>query len=102
MLETLFPFFTSKKPSEILIFGTFQLKTKKQKNKKQNKTKINFGLYFPENRHFQVGHALLRHCDVVLIDFHDFVINRKRRPNPLPWYQTTILWAVNFNITRGW
>ena len=29
--------------------------------------KINFGLYFDlaENLHFQVGHALLRHCDVI-------------------------------------
>ena len=27
--------------------------------------KIKFGLYFAENQHFQVGHTLLRHCDVI-------------------------------------
>ena len=27
--------------------------------------KINFGLYFAENRHLQVHHFLLRHCDVM-------------------------------------
>ena len=53
MLETLFPFFTSKNPGEIPMFGFFFSK------------KINFGLYFAENQHFQVGHALLRHCDVI-------------------------------------
>ena len=42
-----------KNPGEISIFGTFLEK------------KINFGLYFAEiGRHFQVGRALLRHCDV--------------------------------------
>ena len=41
------------KPGENPLFGTFSAK------------KINFGLYFAENRHFQVGHDLLRHCDVI-------------------------------------
>ena len=53
MLETPFPFFISKQVGEILIFGTFLAK------------KINFGLYFAENRHFRVGHVLLRHCDIL-------------------------------------
>ena len=54
MLETPFPFFMSKKPGEIPIFGTFLAEKK-----------INFGLYFAENRHFQVGHVLVRYCDIV-------------------------------------
>ena len=53
MLETPFPFFISKKPGEISIFGTFLSE------------KFHFGLYFAENRHFQVVHVLLRHCDVI-------------------------------------
>ena len=53
MLETPFPFFISKKSGEIPIFGTFLAK------------KISFGLYFAENRHFQVGHTLLRNCEVI-------------------------------------
>ena len=38
-------------PGEIPIFGTILAE------------KINVGQYFAENRHFQVDHALLRHCD---------------------------------------
>ena len=52
MLETPFPFFISKKPGEIRYLQRFS-------------EKINFGLSFAENQHFQVGHALLRHCDVI-------------------------------------
>ena len=41
----------NKKPGEIPIFETLFSE------------KINFDLYFDENRHFQVGHVILRHCD---------------------------------------
>ena len=54
MLEAPFPFFISKTPGKIPIFGTFLAKKKN-----------NFGLYFAENRHFQLDHVLLRHCDVI-------------------------------------
>ena len=54
MLETPFPFFISQKPGEIVIFGTFLAKKK-----------INFGLHFAENQHFQIAHVLLRHSDVI-------------------------------------
>ena len=67
--------------------------------------KFIFGLYLAENRHFQVGHVLLRHCDVIrLTDFHDFSINGKRRSYPMLWYQTTrgpILWAYQFQHHGG-
>ena len=33
-----------------------------------------------------------------LTGFHDFGINRKRRPYPIPWYQTIILWARQFQV----
>ena len=53
MLETPFLSFIRKNPGEIPTFRTFFIE------------KINFGLYFAENRHSQVGHALLRYCDVI-------------------------------------
>ena len=43
----------SKKAGEIPISGTFFSE------------KINFSLYFAENQHFQVGHTLLRHCEII-------------------------------------
>ena len=88
MLETPFPFLISKKAGKILIFGTFF----SEKNY--------FGQYFTENLHFQVGHVLLRHFDV-MTDFHDFGTNGKERPYLILWYQTTIglLWLVNFKFT---
>ena len=42
-----------KKPGEIAIFGSFLGE------------KFNFGLYFAENWHFQVGYVLFCHCDVI-------------------------------------
>ena len=42
--------------------------------------------------------SLWRHT---LTDFHDFGINGKRRPFPILWYQTTILWVCQFQIHRG-
>ena len=36
-----------------------------------------------------------------LTDFHDFGINGKRRPYPIPWYQTIILWARQFQVHKG-
>ena len=63
---------------------------------------INFGLYFAENRHFQVSHVVLRSCLChTLTDFYDFGINGKRRPYPILWYQTTILWTCQFQVHRG-
>ena len=37
----------------------------------------------------------------MLTDFHDFGINGKKRPYPILWYQTTILWACKFQVHRG-
>ena len=34
-------------------------------------------------------------------DFHDFDINGKKRPYPLSWYQTIILWARQFQVHKG-
>ena len=42
--------------------------------------------------------SLWRHT---LTDFHDFGINGKRRPYPIPWYQTIILWARQFQVHKG-
>ena len=42
--------------------------------------------------------SLWRHT---LTDFHDFGINLKRRPYPIPWYQTIILWARQFQVHKG-
>ena len=36
-----------------------------------------------------------------LTDFHDFGINGRRRPYPIPWYQTIILWAHQFQVHKG-
>ena len=89
MLETPFPFFISKTPGEIPIFGTFLAKKW-----------FFFNLvYFHRKSAFWVRPclktSLWRHT---LTDFHDFGINGKRRPYPIPWYQTIILWAVNFKF----
>ena len=42
--------------------------------------------------------SLWRHT---LTDFHDFGINGKRRPYPIPWYQTNILYARQFQVHKG-
>ena len=42
--------------------------------------------------------SLWRHT---LTDFHDFGINGKKRPYPILWYQTIILWARQFQVHRG-
>ena len=42
--------------------------------------------------------SLWRHT---LTDFHDFGINGKRRPYPIPWYQTNILWACQVQVHKG-
>ena len=41
--------------------------------------------------------SLWRHTST---DFHDFGINGKRRPYPIPWYQTIILWARQFQVHK--
>ena len=96
MLETPFPFFISKwkkKTGEIPIFGTLLAKIW-----------IFFSIlvYFHWKSVFWVRPclktSLWRHT---LTDFHDFGINGKRRPYPIPWYQTIILWARQFQIHKG-
>ena len=42
--------------------------------------------------------SLWRHT---LTNFHDFGINRKKRPYPILWYQTIILWVCQFQVHRG-
>ena len=42
--------------------------------------------------------SLWRHT---LTDFHDFGINGKKRPYPIPWYQTIILWARQVQVHKG-
>ena len=42
--------------------------------------------------------SLWRHT---LTDFHDFGINEKKRPYPIPWYQTIILWVRQFQVHKG-
>ena len=42
--------------------------------------------------------SLWRHT---LTDFHDFGINGKKRPYPIPWYQAIILWARQFQVHKG-
>ena len=53
--------------------------------------KINFGLYFTENRHFQVGHVLLRHCDVIRRLIFMILVSMERRA-PTPYYGTKQLY----------
>ena len=73
MLETPFPFFISKKSGEIQIFGSF----------------------LGEKNLGSLWHHMLTDC-------HDFDINEERRPYPILWYQTTILWVCQFQVHRGW
>ena len=93
MLETPFPFFISKKLGEIPISGTFLAKKW-----------IFFSIlvYFHWNSAFWVRPclktSLWRHT---LTDFHDFGINRKRRPYPIPRYQTIIFWARQCQVHEG-
>ena len=42
--------------------------------------------------------TLWRHT---LTDFHDFGISGKRRPYPIPWCQTIILSACQFQVHKG-
>ena len=88
MLETPFPFFISKKPGKIPIFGTFFSE------------KINLGIYNAENRHFQVGHTLLRHCDVISRPIFMILVSMERK-DPTLYYGTKQLYfgCVNFKFT---
>ena len=85
MLETPFPVFISEKPGEIPIFRTFLAKN--------NDFFLKFGLFSLKIRF--LSPAMFENVIVTsyLTDFHDFSINGKRRPYPIPWYQTIILWA---------
>ena len=87
MLETPFPSFISKKPSEIPIFGTF------------------FGensilpYIFPWKSAFSglpcLKTSLWRHT---LADFQNFGINEKGRPSPILWYHTPYFGPVNLKF----
>ena len=94
MLETPFPFFIHKKQGEIPIFGIFLAK----------KWIFFFSIlvYFHWKSTFWVRPCLKTSlwCHT-LTDFHDFGINGKRRPYPIPWYQTIILWARQFQVHKG-
>ena len=93
MLETPFPFFICKKPGEIPIFGTFLAK---------KLIFLSILVYVHWKSDFWVRPclktSLWRHT---LTDFHDFGINEKRRPYPIPWYQTITLWARQFQVHKG-
>ena len=91
MLETPFPFFVSNESGEIPIFGTFL-----------ERKKINFGLYFAENRHFQVGNVSFRHCDVICWLIFMILLSMGRS-EPNLYYGTKQLYfeRVNFKSTGG-
>ena len=59
-------------------------------------------VYFHWNSAFWVRSclktSLWRHT---LTDFHEFGINGNRRPYPILWYQTIILWARHFQVHEG-
>ena len=93
MLETPFPFFICKKPGEIPIFGTFLAK---------KLIFLSILVYVHWKSAFWdrpcLKTSLWRHT---LTDFHDFDINGKRKPYPIPWYQTNILWARQVQVHKG-
>ena len=57
---------------------------------------FNFGL-------FSLSLAMFENVIVTssLTNFHEFGINGKRKPYPIPWYQTIILWARQFQVHKG-
>ena len=80
--------FISKKAEETPIFGGFF-----------GEKKINFGLYFAENRHFQVFHTLLRHCDVICWPIFMILVSMKRGDLTL-YYGTKQLYFGRVNYGR--
>ena len=94
MLETPFPFFISKKNGwNPDIWNFFSEK---------NDFFFSILVYFHWKSAFWVRPclktSLWRHT---LTDFHDFGIIGKRRPYPIPWYQTIMLWACQFQVPEG-
>ena len=87
MLNTPFPFFIRKNRVKFWYLELFS-------------KKINFGLYFAENRHFQVGHVLLRHCDVICWPIFMILVSMVRE-DPTLYYLTKQLYfgRVNFKFT---
>ena len=79
----------TKHRGKIPIFGTFLAK------------KINFVLYFAENQHFQVDHALLRHCDVIHWPIFMILASIERRDLTL-YCGTKQFGRVNFKFIGGW
>ena len=87
MLETPLPFFISKKPGEIPIFGTSLAK-------KSILDHISLKIDI-----FQVGHVLLRHCDVICRPIFMIVVSMEWR-DPILNYGTKQLYfgSVTFNF----
>ena len=93
MLETPFPFFINKQ---------------KKKNRWNSdiwnffSEKLNFGLYFAENQHFQVGHALSRYCDVIRSQIFMILVSMERS-YPTLYYGIKQLYfgSVNFKFIGG-
>ena len=81
------------KPGEIPIFGTFLAK---------KWIFFSIWIYFHWKSAFWVRPclktSLWRHT---LTDFHDFGINGKRKPYPIPWYKK-YFGLVNFKFMKGW
>ena len=65
--------------------------------------KNNSGVYFAENRHFQVGHVLLRHCDVMRWPIFIILVSMERRDPTLYYGTNQLLYFghVNFKFTGG-
>ena len=63
---------------------------------------IHFGLYFAENQHFQVGHVLLRKCDITRWLILMILVSIERR-DPTLYYDTKQLYfgCVNVKFTGG-
>ena len=63
--------------------------------------KINFGLYFAENRYFQAGHALLRYCDVIPWSIFIILVSMERRDPILYGTKQLYFGRVNLKFTGG-
>ena len=94
MLETLFLFFICKKPGEIPIFGTFLAK---------KLIFLSIWSMFTENPLFESGHVWKRYCDVIRWPIFMILVSMERRDPTLYHgiYQTTILWARQFQVHKG-
>ena len=95
MLETPFPFFISKKPGEIPIFGTFL--------PKKNWFFFSILVYiFTENPLFESGHVWKHHCDVIRWPIFMILVSMERG-DPTLYHGTkqSNFGPVNFKFIRG-